>query len=118
MRACLCGVLRQTRLACLDMVCSSLERPEVGLWTHPREASRAMAQESMFWEIVSENVLDALDKNVSADNGREWREKKKMEKSTGTAWTDLGWSQRSLQLRECALRDVLAHSGGRQTLLS
>ena len=47
---------------CLDMVCSSLERPELGLWTHPKEETRAMAQESMFWEIVSENVLDAPDK--------------------------------------------------------
>ena len=27
-----------------------------------------------------------------------------MEKSTGTAWTDLEWSQRSLHLRECALK--------------
>ena len=35
-----------------------------------------MAQESMFWEIASEDVLEASDKNVSADHKREWRIKK------------------------------------------
>ena len=48
--------------------------------TDPREAPRAVAQESMFWEIVSENVLEAPDKTVSAEYEREWRKKKdKME---------------------------------------
>ena len=66
-----------------------------------------MAQEGMFWEIVSENVLEALAKDMSADTEHEWRvKKKKMEMTTGATWTDLGWGQRSLQLRECASRDL------------
>ena len=45
----------------------------------------------MFWEIVSEDVLEAPDKNVSADYEREWRVKKdEMEKATGTVWPDFG----------------------------
>ena len=65
-----------------------------------------MAQESMFWEVVSENVLEVPDKNLSADYEHVWRvQKDRMESAMGAAWTDLAWSQRSLQLRECALRD-------------
>ena len=49
-------------------MCLSLERTgETGLRTDPREAPRAMAQEGMFWEIVSENVLEALAKDMSAE---------------------------------------------------
>ena len=49
--------------------------------------------------------LKLLPKNMSADTEHEWRVKKnRMEMATGATVTDLGWSQRSLQLRECALR--------------
>ena len=65
-----------------------------------------MSQQNMFWEIVSEDVREAPDKTVSADHEREWRVKKdKMQKTRRTVWPDLRWSQRSLQLREGALRD-------------
>ena len=48
-----------------------------------------MAHESMFWEIVPEDVFEALAEHMSADYGREWRTKKdRMETATGATCTD------------------------------
>ena len=54
-----------------------------------------MAQEGMFWEIVPEDVIEMVAELTSADNGREWRVKIKMEKSTGGTWTELELSPRA-----------------------
>ena len=50
-----------------------------------------MAQESMFWDIVPENVFEVPAENTSADYEREWSVKKdKKEKSDGNCLARFG----------------------------
>ena len=65
-----------------------------------------MVQESMFWDIAPENVLEAPVEHLSADCGRHWRIKKdRMESATGATWADVGRSPRQLQSREYEFRE-------------
>ena len=80
--------------------------PRTGLTTDPREAPKAVAQESMFWEIVPVDVFEVPGELIGAGYECEWRVKKdKMENARGGTWTKFDWSPRPLQLREYARRE-------------
>ena len=65
-----------------------------------------MAQESMFWELVPEDVIEISAEPNSTDFVREWRGRKnKLERASRKLWTEFEYSPRMVQLREYALME-------------
>ena len=87
--------------------------------TGPREAPRAMARESMFWEIVPENVFEAPAKSMNAATEHEWRVKKKKNGNDDGSYLDrFGMESEIAAEKSVRSKGFLGDSCGRQTLSS